>query len=71
MAENFAKNKNHKSDKLHMPKPEDITGVEIIIPRPSAQSSRVMLHMDKAMMEMKVDEDRLISVLQAVLIALE
>jgi len=63
-----SENRKPKLDKIHMPEPKDITGVEIEIPR---ASGRVMLHMDKDMMEKKVDEDQLLSMLQALLIALE
>jgi len=63
-----SENRKPKIEKLHMPEPKDITGVEIVIPR---ATPRVMLHMDKDIMEKKVDEDQLLSMLQALLIALE
>jgi len=68
MTENLANGKSQPQS--HMPELKDITGVEIVIPNPKP-SPRVMVHMDKDMMEKKVDEDKLLSVLQAVLIALE
>jgi len=63
-----SENRKPKLDKIHMPEPKDITGVEIEIPR---ATGRVMLHMDKDRMEKKVDEDQLLSMLQALLTALE
>ena len=69
MAENLdADKRKPNSSKLHKPEPKDITGVEIVIPR---ATPKVMLHMEKDMMEKNVNEDQLLSVLQAVLIALE
>ena len=49
----------------HLPEAEHITGVEIVMPRASTQLSKVMLHMDKDMMEIKLDDEQLLPVLQA------
>jgi len=70
MKENSAA-ENKISEKVHMPDAKDITGVEIVMPKPTSQAARALLHMDKTMMEVKLNDDKLLSVLQALLIALE
>merc|ERR1719481_2157808 len=70
MKENSAA-ENKISEKVHMPDAKDITGVEIVMPKPTSQAARALLHMDKTMMEVKLNDDKLLSVLQTLLIALE
>jgi len=59
----------HVSRKSHLPDVGEITGVEIVMP--THQMAKVMLHMDKDMMEVKLKDEQLLPVLQALINALD